>query len=80
LSEDKEVTDSLTHRKMDHSMTNTCSDEPKTLEDKEVDDFLGSENKKRVSNEIKQHNREKQLVVFLTKNKINQYTSCVYHQ
>ncbi|CAG8612809.1 8112_t:CDS:2, partial [Diversispora eburnea] len=40
----------------------TCSGESKSLEDEEVDDFLDSENRKCVSNEIRQRNKEKKLL------------------
>ncbi|CAG8761589.1 10940_t:CDS:1, partial [Acaulospora morrowiae] len=47
MSEDKEITDSDLSRN-EPSITKACSDEPKMLEDKEVDDFLNSESKKGV--------------------------------
>ncbi|RHZ90061.1 hypothetical protein Glove_8g5 [Diversispora epigaea] len=40
----------------------TCFRKSKSLGDKEIDVFLDSENKKRVSNEIRQRNKEKKLL------------------
>ncbi|CAG8620608.1 4427_t:CDS:10, partial [Ambispora gerdemannii] len=44
------------------NLNETCSGKSKSLEDKEIDVFLDSENRKRVSNEIKQRNMEKKLL------------------
>ncbi|CAG8661450.1 4257_t:CDS:1, partial [Diversispora eburnea] len=44
------------------NLNETCSGKSKSLEDKEIDAFLDSENKKRVSNEIRQMNMEKKLL------------------
>nr|CAG8434308.1 6984_t:CDS:1 [Entrophospora candida] len=44
------------------NLNETCSGKSKSLEDKEIDVFLDSENKKRVSNEIRQRNMEKKLL------------------
>ena len=45
-------------------LNETCSRKSKSLEDKEIDVFLDSENKKRVSNEIiiRQRNKKKKLL------------------
>ncbi|CAH1769596.1 10715_t:CDS:2, partial [Entrophospora sp. SA101] len=43
------------------NLNETCSGKSKSLEDKEIDVFLDSENKKRVSNEIRQRNMGKRL-------------------
>ncbi|CAG8547288.1 16439_t:CDS:2, partial [Cetraspora pellucida] len=44
------------------NLNETCSRKSESLEDKEIDVFLDSENKKRVSNEIRQRNKEKKLL------------------
>ncbi|CAG8634820.1 6524_t:CDS:2, partial [Diversispora eburnea] len=76
--ENAQIKNSSTHHEADKSMTSTdlvvntisdasnlsetCSRKSKSLEDKEIDVFLDSENKKRVSNEIRQRNKEKKLL------------------
>ncbi|CAJ0878505.1 10152_t:CDS:2 [Entrophospora sp. SA101] len=44
------------------NLNETCSSKSKSLEDKEIDDFLDSENKKRINDEIRQRNKEKKLL------------------
>ncbi|CAG8667346.1 10665_t:CDS:2, partial [Paraglomus brasilianum] len=44
------------------NLNETCFGKSKLLEDKEIDVFLDSENKKRVSDEIRQRNMEKKLL------------------
>ncbi|RHZ84719.1 hypothetical protein Glove_78g173 [Diversispora epigaea] len=50
-----QVIDSSIHHGTDNSVTTTCSDELKTLEDKAVDDFVNSKYKETVSKEIIQN-------------------------
>ncbi|CAJ0913610.1 5060_t:CDS:2 [Entrophospora sp. SA101] len=60
-------TDLVTSEQVVNTISNTsnlneiCSGKSKSLEDKEIDVFLDSENKKRVSNEIRQRNMGKRL-------------------
>src|SRR6266498_473942 len=56
-----QVIDSSIHHGADNSVTTTCYDEPKTLEDKVVDDFVDSKYKETVSKEIIQNIKEKKL-------------------